>query len=58
MLVQIWYDAESSAILPELLPLDIDRNSFSSQSEFEDYILDYLMSNGYGDKTNLTWQAL
>ncbi|HBY2252299.1 MULTISPECIES: hypothetical protein [Enterobacteriaceae] len=56
--INIWYDADSTVSLPELLSINIERDSFENQSDLDDYIIDYLMNNGYGGKTNLTWQIL
>ncbi|HBQ2368649.1 TPA: hypothetical protein L7P02_001259 [Klebsiella pneumoniae] len=56
--INIWYDADSTDSLPELVPINIERDSFENQSDLDDYIIDYLMNNGYGGKTNLTWQIL
>ncbi|EFO1464220.1 TPA: hypothetical protein RHW15_001335 [Escherichia coli] len=54
--INIWYDADSTVSLPELVSINIERDSFENQSDLDDYIIDYLMNNGYGEKTNLTWQ--
>lgn len=54
--INIWYDADSTVSLPELVSINIERDSFENQSDLDDYIIDYLMNNGYGGKTNLTWQ--
>ncbi|EIW8761587.1 TPA: hypothetical protein ACXGAW_001236 [Klebsiella pneumoniae] len=56
--INIWYDADSTVSLPELLSINIERDSFENQSDLDNYIIDYLMNNGYGGKTNLTWQIL
>ncbi len=56
--INIWYDADSTVYLPELVSINIERDSFENQSDLDDYIIDYLMNNGYGEKTNLTWQIL
>ncbi|EPO7689136.1 hypothetical protein ACUGAT_003634 [Klebsiella pneumoniae] len=56
--INIWYDADSTVSLPELLSINIERDSFENQSDLDDYIIDYLMNNGYGGKTNITWQIL
>ncbi|EMC2595185.1 MULTISPECIES: hypothetical protein [Enterobacteriaceae] len=56
--INIWYDADSTVSLPELVSINIERDSFENQSDLDDYIIDYLMNNGYGGKTNLTWQIL
>ncbi|MFA1264445.1 hypothetical protein ACDI46_01875 [Klebsiella pneumoniae] len=56
--INIWYDADSTVSLPELVSINIERDSFENQSDLDDYIIDYLMNNGYGEKTNLTWQIL
>ncbi len=56
--INIWYDADSTVSLPELLSINIERDSFENQSDLDDYIIDCLMNNGYGGKTNLTWQIL
>ncbi|CDI15804.1 TPA: hypothetical protein QH810_001416 [Klebsiella pneumoniae subsp. pneumoniae] len=56
--INIWYDADSTVSLPELLSINIERDSFENQSDLDNYIIDYLMNNGCGGKTNLTWQIL
>ncbi|HBX7797674.1 TPA: hypothetical protein MIG48_03285 [Klebsiella pneumoniae] len=56
--INIWYDADSTVSLPELVSINIEMDSFENQSDLDDYIIDYLMNNGYGEKTNLTWQIL
>ncbi|HCA8696322.1 TPA: hypothetical protein PCB47_002424 [Klebsiella pneumoniae] len=56
--INIWYDADSTVSLPELVSINIERDSFENQSDLDDYIIDYLMNNGYGEKTNLTWQVI
>ncbi|ELS1888833.1 hypothetical protein R4U68_005446 [Raoultella ornithinolytica] len=56
--INLWYDVEPDIFLPELLALDVDKSSFNSQSDFDDYIVDYLINNGYAKKTNLTWQVI
>ncbi|MBU5711954.1 Uncharacterised protein [Klebsiella pneumoniae] len=56
--INIWYDADSTVSLPELVSINIDRGSFENQSDLDDYIIDYLMNNGYGEKTNLTWRVV
>ncbi|EPW8715229.1 TPA: hypothetical protein L7I59_002521 [Klebsiella pneumoniae] len=56
--INIWYDADSTFSLPEPVSINIERDSFENQSDLDDYIIDYLMNNGYGGKTNLTWQIL
>lgn len=56
--INIWYDADSTVSLPELVSINIERDSFENQSDLDDYIIDYLMNNGYEEKTNLTWQIL
>ncbi|HBQ6176515.1 MULTISPECIES: hypothetical protein [Klebsiella pneumoniae complex] len=56
--INIWYDADSTVSLPELLSINIERDSFENQSDLDNYIIDYLMNNGYGGKTNITWQIL
>lgn len=56
--INIWYDADSTFSLPELVSINIERDSFENQSDLDDYIIDYLMNNGYGGKTNLTWKIL
>ncbi|MBH8474517.1 hypothetical protein QCC56_08860 [Klebsiella pneumoniae] len=55
--INIWYDADSTDSLPELVPINIERDSFENQSDLDDYIIDYLMNNGYGEKLNFTWQV-
>ncbi|HBS7130042.1 TPA: hypothetical protein MAO71_002086 [Klebsiella pneumoniae] len=54
--INIWYDADSTDSLPELVSINIERDSFENQSDLDDYIIDYLMNNGYGEKLNFTWQ--
>ncbi|EPJ9489358.1 TPA: hypothetical protein O4E48_002222 [Klebsiella pneumoniae] len=54
--INIWYDADSTVSLPELVSINIERDSFENQSDLDDYIIDYLMNNGYGEKLNFTWQ--
>lgn len=56
--INLWYDVEPDIFLPELLALDVDKSLFNSQSDFDDYIVDYLINNGYAKKTNLTWQVI
>ncbi len=56
--INIWYDADSTVSLPELLSINIERDSFENQSDLDNYIIDYLMNNGYGGKTNITWKIL
>ncbi|HBY1798156.1 hypothetical protein [Klebsiella pneumoniae] len=56
--INIWYDADSTVSLPELVSINIERDSFENQSDLDDYIIDYLMNNGYGEKTNLTWRVV
>lgn len=56
--INIWYDADSTVSLPELVSINIERDSFENQSDLDDYIIDYLMNNGYEEKTNLTWQVI
>ncbi|ELA3046058.1 TPA: hypothetical protein ACPUKX_000492 [Klebsiella pneumoniae] len=56
--INIWYDSDSTVSLPELVSINIDRGSFENQSDLDDYIIDYLMNNGYGEKTNLTWRVV
>ena len=56
--INVWYDADSTVSLPELVSINIERDSFENQSDLDDYIIDYLMNNGYGEKTNLTWQVI
>lgn len=56
--INIWYDADSTVSLPELVSINIEMDSFENQSDLDDYIIDYLMNNGYGGKTNLTWQVI
>ncbi|MBZ6547262.1 hypothetical protein FMJ40_08125 [Klebsiella variicola] len=56
--INIWYDADSTVSLPELVSINIERDSFDNQSDLDDYIIDYLMNNGCEEKTNLTWQVI
>ncbi|SVX51768.1 hypothetical protein [Klebsiella pneumoniae] len=56
--INIWYDADSTVSLPELVSINIEMDSFENQSDLDDYIINYLMNNGYGEKTNLTWQVI
>lgn len=39
--INIWYDADSTVSLPELLSINIERDSFENQSDLDNYIIDY-----------------
>lgn len=39
--INIWYDADSTVSLPELVSINIERDSFENQSDLDDYIIDY-----------------
>ncbi len=52
--VNVWF--MSTGNLPVTVDIDAGELSFSDEIEKQDYVLDYLMNNGFSDKEGLTFK--
>lgn len=54
--VNVWF--MTTGDLPVAVEIDTDNTSFSDEIEKQDYVLDYLMNNGFSDKEGLTFKIV
>lgn len=54
--VNVWF--MTTGTLPVTVDIDAGELSFSDEIEKQDYVLDYLMSNGFSDKEGLTFKIV
>lgn len=54
--VNVWFMTTDA--LPFTVDIDTGDALFSDETEKQDYVLDYLMSNGFSDKEGLTFKIV
>lgn len=54
--VNVWFMTTDT--LPVTVDIDTGDASFSDEIEKQDYVLDYLMNNGFSDKEGLTFKII
>ncbi|YP_010684739.1 hypothetical protein PQZ65_gp80 [Klebsiella phage 1611E-K2-1] len=54
--VKVWFMTTDT--LPDTVEIDDGGLSFSDEIEKQDYVLDYLMNNGFSDKEELTFKIV
>lgn len=54
--VDVWF--MTTGTLPVTVEIDVGDSSFHDEIEKQDYVLDYLMSNGFSDKEGLTFKIV
>ncbi|YP_010684837.1 hypothetical protein PQZ66_gp07 [Klebsiella phage vB_KleM_KB2] len=54
--VNVWFMTTDA--LPVTVEIDDGGSSFSDEIEKQDYVLDYLMNNGFSDKEELTFKIV
>lgn len=54
--VNVWF--MSTGALPVTVDIDTGDSSFTDEIEKQDYVLDYLMNNGFSDKEGLTFKIV
>lgn len=52
--VNVWF--MTTGTLPVTVDIDAGDSSFTNETEKQDYVLDYLMNNGFSDKEGLTFK--
>lgn len=52
--VNVWF--MTTGTLPVTVDIDTGDSSFTDEIEKQDYVLDYLMHNGFSDKEGLTFK--
>lgn len=54
--VDVWF--MTTGTLPVTVEIDAGDSSFPDEIEKQDYVLDYLMNNGFSDKEGLTFKIV
>lgn len=54
--VDVWF--MTTGTLPVTVEIDAGDSSFTDEIEKQDYVLDYLMNNGFSDKEGLTFKIV